>query len=169
MTLPHMPFYMKIGDASDDQLHRMKIEHLGFIGVMDRIMSRVKNRSKAIQSELSKREAQSKKAARRGDKKPTIVTDHAIVRYLERKQGLDVDAIVSEIRSNISDGESFMNGTIVMHDGMMYVRRSPGSNDEAVSTIMPEDYLDEDTVEVAQQAMERDAEVQARKKDAAGE
>lgn len=48
------------------------------------------------------------------------VTDHAVVRYLERVQGVDIDALRAEI-GRIADDGLERGAAAVNHDGFRYV------------------------------------------------
>jgi hypothetical protein len=61
------------------------------------------------------------------------VTDHAIVRHLERAYGLDVDAIRAEICSPVVQlAEGFGCGTVIGKNGTRVIIR-----DGCVSTVLP--------------------------------
>lgn len=59
-----------------------------------------------------------------------IVTDHAIVRWLERVTGCDIDAVRAEIASHVPDG--FTDGNIKTGDGHRL-----GLREGVVCTVMP--------------------------------
>lgn len=45
----------------------------------------------------------------------TVVTDHSVLRWLERHKGIDVGAIRAEIASHVPTGMA--NGNVIMPDG----------------------------------------------------
>lgn len=63
----------------------------------------------------------------------TAVTDHAIVRYLERAYGMDIEAIKAEIATPIVQiAEGFGCGTVIGKHGARVVIR-----DGVVTTVLP--------------------------------
>jgi hypothetical protein len=61
------------------------------------------------------------------------VTDHAIVRHLERAYGVDIDAIRAEIASPVVQlAEGFGCGTVIGKNGTRVIIR-----DGCVSTVLP--------------------------------
>lgn len=55
-------------------------------------------------------------------KKPNVpVTDHAVIRYLERVQGFDVEAVRREIRRKVSLVLEHPTATGILIDGFRYV------------------------------------------------
>lgn len=68
-----------------------------------------------------------------------VVTDHAIVRYLERVDGLDVEAVRQKIaemgRRAVRRDEEFMDDPVT---GLIIVRRE---NSDSIATIMPGDAI----------------------------
>lgn len=60
------------------------------------------------------------------------VTDHAVIRYLERVQGIDVEAIRREISEVVAVAEAHPGASGVVLNGMRYKIRNG-----AVTTIMP--------------------------------
>lgn len=163
-----LPEMQKLSRASDDDLHRMAREHRDAMAEIADIMGRLKNRAKSIQSTIDRREAG--KASQHGgppkpspplveDEAPTVVTDHAIVRYLERARGIDMDEVVAEMKDRVENGERYMNGALTIHDGMIFVsRRNPNAKDRAraITTVMPENYMDDNSVSLAAKLHERD-------------
>lgn len=51
-----------------------------------------------------------------------IVSDHAVLRFLERCHGLDVEAIRAQIRESVGTGVRY-GATAVINDGVKYVLR----------------------------------------------
>ena len=162
MKLPKMvPGWQKLAHQSDAQLFDLHRDYKLFFATADRAMAQIRGRFKALTSEIMKREAGSRPSRSTGSELVTtvpsteveIVTDHAMVRYLERKRGLDVAALRDEIRANIAAGEPYLNGALTIHDDMIYVRRSGG---QAVSTVMPVGFMDDDDVKLAGELFERD-------------
>ncbi|TCT41173.1 hypothetical protein EDC90_1007150 [Martelella mediterranea] len=49
-----------------------------------------------------------------------VVSDHALLRYLERKHGLDVEALRAEIRTACRDGVRY-GAKAVVADGVKFV------------------------------------------------
>ncbi|BCH63234.1 hypothetical protein RvVAT039_04500 [Agrobacterium vitis] len=54
-----------------------------------------------------------------------VVTDHAVLRFLERRHGIDVEAIRTEIRIMCSTGVRF-GAAKVIADGMKFVIQDEG-------------------------------------------
>lgn len=55
-------------------------------------------------------------------KKPGLhITDHAVIRYLERVRGVDIDAVRREIRSNVALATDYPGATGILKDGFRYV------------------------------------------------
>jgi hypothetical protein len=162
MSFPNTPSWIKLSQASDSDLHRMQREHKAFLGTVDAILGKMRGRLKALTSEISKRdEIAKKRQSSRGERKQLIVTDHALVRYLERKHGIDLDEVVAEIRANIGNGEQYMNGALTIHEDMVYIRRSPETDAEAISTIVPVAYLKDDDAKLAGELLARDKKAHA--------
>jgi hypothetical protein len=66
----------------------------------------------------------------------TQVSDHAVVRYLERVYGIDMDAIRSEIATPVVMlAQGFGCGTVVGRNGCRVMIR-----DGVVTTVMPKRY-----------------------------
>lgn len=57
--------------------------------------------------------------------RPVIVTDHAVLRYIERRHGLDVEALRAEIAASCATGAAY-GAHYVLADGVRYVLRSDG-------------------------------------------
>lgn len=51
------------------------------------------------------------------------VTDHAVLRYLERAQGLDIEGLRSEIRQIVLKGAE-LGASAVHYEGMRFVLRN---------------------------------------------
>ncbi|WP_051949305.1 hypothetical protein [Methylosinus sp. PW1] len=54
-------------------------------------------------------------------KATTIVTDHALVRWLERVKGVDVEAFRKEIAETVATGTSLGATGVKAPDGFLYV------------------------------------------------
>lgn len=52
-----------------------------------------------------------------------VVTDHAVLRYLERARGVDVEAARAEIAAKVARGVA-AGAAFVTHDGLRFVIRS---------------------------------------------
>lgn len=54
--------------------------------------------------------------------KPILhITDHAVIRYLERVRGVDIEAVRREIRAKIALIQDYPGATGILVDGFRYV------------------------------------------------
>lgn len=140
------PKWLRVEDLTDVELHRLKVDMQVFATYTGKIASRSKNRATAIQSELDKRAAK-QRSRPRPTEKPTI-SDHAIVRYLQRVKGMDIAAIEQEMWANINQSEPILSENILSHNGFVYVRR-PASN--FIVTVLLEDELNDEDIAFSEQ------------------
>jgi hypothetical protein len=68
------------------------------------------------------------------------VSDHAVVRYLERVRGVDVDAIRDEISSACESAERIVGDYLRARDGVIYCVNSESN----VTTVLPLDAVIEE-------------------------
>ena len=55
-------------------------------------------------------------------KKPTLhITDHAVIRYLERVRGVNIEAVRREISAKIALIQDYPGATGILVDGFRYV------------------------------------------------
>ena len=54
-------------------------------------------------------------------KKPMVhITDHAVIRYLERVRGVDIEAVRREIRAKVTLAQDYPGATGILVDGFRY-------------------------------------------------
>jgi hypothetical protein len=132
---------------SNAQLHRLMSDYRWVYSVFNQIAGKARVRVKGIQSVLHKR---GDKAAgimtepEEGSLKRPVtgggLTDHAIVRYLERVKGIDIKALEDEILEKVREGESFYGGAVIVDkEGNSYVLREDG----LIKSVMPHAWLSE--------------------------
>ena len=90
-----------------------------------------------VQSMNKERERLLEKLAKRGrSMRVRIVTDHALLRYLERHKGIDLDAIRDEIRGLADEALAFKDGEHYRHpNGVVMVL---GNKGKVVTILSPE-------------------------------
>lgn len=146
---------------TDDELFHLGKSFSQFYNALGKVASRCKMRARAVQSVIDQRSAKrlagkkvtitdgglSPKDRRRAAAEITItgnevtVSDHALVRYLERVKGMDFASLRAEIADRIRAGESHFGGSVVTDaEGYTYIRRPDGF----VKTVMHQDWLSED-------------------------
>lgn len=54
-------------------------------------------------------------------RKPISITDHAVLKHLERVEGIDVDAIRQRVRRIVSHADEHSGCSAVTKDGFRYV------------------------------------------------
>lgn len=72
-------------------------------------------------------------------------SDHAVIRYLERVQGVDVNAIRDTITFNCANGENLIGDKLRGADGFLYCLNGDGH----VTTILPLDAVVDEALEAA--------------------
>lgn len=108
-----------------------------YIGELAKVMSRSRNRMAAYQREIDLRRA--KKPKTESAEGAGQSSEHAILRYLERKHGLDLGAIEAEMREHISGGTE-LGPNLVQRDGIVFILRSDG----LVKTVLPTEFVDDE-------------------------
>jgi hypothetical protein len=159
--------WQKLARMTDSQLFDLHRDYKLFLATVELSIAKVRGRFKALTSETMKREIGKRPSRHTKDHEviipatpkgsDVVVTDHAMIRYLERKRGLDITALREEIRSNIAAGEQYINGALTIHEDMVYVRRGGG---DTITTIMPVGFMDDDDVKLAGELLNRDEKVQ---------
>jgi hypothetical protein len=128
------------------ELHRQLREYRWVYTVFTQIGGAAKNKVKLIQSILSKRGEAIGGSINEPDnlKHPVpediAVTDHALVRYLERFRGINMAEVEAEMRERIRSGERYYGGAVVVDgDGNSYILR----DEKLVVSMMPHEWLDD--------------------------
>jgi hypothetical protein len=134
IAAPHLA--KKLTEMDTSELHRARQENAQFATIVGRMAASARGRQNAAQSELDKRLADSR--PKPSDRENTQISDHALLRYLQRKYNVDLQAVEQEMLTNIAAGESYLDGALVMHEGLSYIR-----NKGMVKTVMPNDYMDD--------------------------
>jgi hypothetical protein len=98
----------------------------------------ISNRHKTISSRLA--QIKSELAFRRKTRDKPFITDHAVIRYLERIHGLDIEAVRSSIETRIPVNPEVLDSNSVKIDNFV-VKLS--ADRRAVTTVLTEDMLDE--------------------------
>lgn len=101
-------FKKEIEHLSLDDLHELQRENSALYNAKQRELSKYATRGAAIRQVMDERRG-------RGD---MGVSDHAVLRYLERHQGLDVKAIRVEILDRFKNGSKRDDGFVEMGDGL---------------------------------------------------
>jgi hypothetical protein len=151
--LPHRFHHTKkIGASTDAELSQIVRSNYYFYTMIGKMSGVAKSRARAAQSHLDKRKAKygpltakptPDDGTRIAVKTPTKISDHAVIRYLQRKHNLNLQAVHEEMTANVVAGESFMDGKFVMHDGMCYIL----SEQDVIKTVYPEDWHTEEHVD----------------------
>jgi hypothetical protein len=144
-----------IDDLSDEQLegmtnselHRMLTDERWVYVVFNEIADHSRGKIKRLNSVLAKRGYHQNGGTTEPDsnslKRPITgdgVSEHALLRYVERVKGIDLRAVEAEILAKVKTGESFFKGAVIVdEDGMGYLMRSDG----LVKSVMPHAWLDE--------------------------
>lgn len=104
------------------------VSQLRDIGLIEDALSRQLARLRAKRDNILRQKAKA------GD---IQLTDHAIVRYLERVEGLDLAAVSERIRAYVAECQpSSVKGITIHPSGLQVVRNRIGT----VVTILPQDY-----------------------------
>ena len=137
---------MRLSKMSDEALFRLRRDLNQFADVVGRKVSSAKMRLRAIESILSKRGKPVENVIRRSsppnEASPPpeyVMSDHAIVRYLERVKGFDLTALCEEMSDQIKAGEGYLNGALVESNGFTYVVRPDGF----VKSVIPAEWISE--------------------------
>lgn len=97
-------------------------------------------RAKFLVSRLAKLKQELRR--RRGKQERPFVSDHAIVRYLERIEGLDIEAVRDFILTSIPISEEISeHNSIKTKDFIIKMSKDR----KAITTVLTEDMLDEGT------------------------
>lgn len=100
------------------------------------------NRNLAQSSIISKRMARLKQElrVRRGKQEKPFVSDHAVIRYLERVEGLDIESIRSFLLDKTPiDAEVNEHNSIILNDFVLKLSKDR----KAITTVITKDMLDE--------------------------
>lgn len=131
---------------SNSELHRLYSADVAVHGVFSEIAKKARSRLKVLQSLLMKRGGLTPANVLEDPnslRRPALgkgVSEHAMLRYLERVKGLDLREIEKEILGRVSDGETYYNGAVVIdQEGVSYIMRDDGM----VKSVMPQEWLDE--------------------------
>lgn len=136
---------MRLSKMSDEALFRLRRDLNQFADVVGRKVSSAKMRLRAIESILSKRGKPVENVIRSpsspNEDAPLeyVMSDHAIVRYLERVKGFDLMALCAEMSDQIKAGEGYLNGALVESNGFTYVVRPDGF----VKSVLPAEWISE--------------------------
>ncbi len=141
----------------DSDLHREKVTLNKAISQLGLFLAKMRYREKAIQSQIDTRKNKNivvesdvefdgyenfiQKQIRRGNDKQVTISDHAMIRYLQRHKGLDVDLLETEIKSQL-DNAVEVAPCLFQKDGLVYVTRPDGF----IKTILKTDFIDEDAI-----------------------
>lgn len=142
----------KLSNMTNSELHRLLLDYRWVHAAFIDIAGRARQRVKSIQTLLMRRGAEhggyrtepNPSEAELARAYPSIlcggITDHAVVRYLERVKGVDIKAVEAEMMEKINSGTPYFGGAVVVDDdGTSYIRREDG----LVKSVMPHDWLDE--------------------------
>lgn len=148
----------KLHKQPSSDLHRQLREHRWAYTVFTKVGGAAKQKVKLIQSILAKRGEVIGGSMKESDNlrhpipSDIAITDHALVRYLERFKGIDMQAVEAEMREKIKNGESYYGGAVVVdEDGSSYIMR----DSTLVVSMMPHDWLDEAAGIAAETAFKR--------------
>lgn len=115
-----------LSEMTNDELVTKRVELGRKMNWLKQEMGKLHSKNDRIRDELKSRD-------------PNLeieVSDHAVLRYLERAKGIDINAIRQEIRENIlaGNGDVKVKGRAegVLHDGLVYVVVRGGN---AVATV----------------------------------
>lgn len=151
------PRLTKLTQTSTSELHRLLTDYRYVYAVFSKISGRAKGHIKTLQSELTKRGASQGGKATEPDpnslKRPITgngVSEHAMLRYIERVKGMDIAALEAEILGRVEAGESYFNGAVITDaEDISYIMREDG----LVKSIMPQSWLEETDMLAAEESM----------------
>lgn len=151
----------KLSKMTNSELHRLLLDYRWVHGAFMAIAGRASSRIKALQSHLMKRGHNAKGYRTEPEPSPEQlnraypailvggITDHAVVRYLERVKGVDIAAVEAEMMEKINKGTPYFGGAVVVdEEGTSYIRREDG----LVKSVMPHDWLEEADMLAAEQS-----------------
>jgi hypothetical protein len=155
-----LPESDKLSKMRTSELHRLLKEYRWVFTVFSQIAGGARLRVKAIQSVLMKRgEDGAGKAtpptedSLRHPVTGSGITDHALVRYLERVRGIDMGQVEDEMLARIATGTSYYNGAVVVdQNDISYIVRRDG----LVVSVMPNEWMSEADAVAAEHALRRD-------------
>lgn len=135
-----------IEQMSNSEVHRLYSADIAVHAIFSEMAKKARTRLKRLQSILSKR-GHLVPASGEYDpndlRRPALgagVSEHAMLRYLERVMGMDLRAIEAEILERVKAGDSYYSGAVVIDkEGVSYIMRDDG----LVKSIMPQEWLDE--------------------------
>lgn len=106
------------------------------------LVGRRKDNAKMIQAAIAARKAGERENTLIGaaldsmtsdNKQDYEPSDHAVIRYLERVKGVDIEAVRQEIRQTCRDGQPIMGERLKASNGHIYIVNGEGF----ITTIMP--------------------------------
>lgn len=152
----------KAESLSDDALYRAQRDFAHVASALATLAGQCEQRANALQSVIDRRaHARSvgksttptastgiAKGARFLQNGASTVTfgDHALMRYLERIRGIDLDATADEMRQMFERGEERLGGAVVVSGGHCFIRRPDGF----VKTILPMEWLGSEEAALAE-------------------
>lgn len=161
---------LAVQSMGDDELHRAERDLTIVATTLSRIAATCMQRAKAARSVISKREhARSQgrdvqpappREARGGRDlvrlpgETVSFSDHAVLRWIERTGGIDIDAVRAEMAAAYDAGETMAGGGIVVSGGNCFVRTARG----VVKTMMPLEWLRPEDIELAERTYRRSGE-----------
>jgi hypothetical protein len=145
----------------DTDLFRAERDLLTTASILTTLAGLCANRAKAVRSVLSRRSADRDRgmdptprpgregrgglALVRPDGEIPVFSDHAVLRWLERRHGVDPTAVRAEMTAAYDAGGTMAGGGIVVSGDMCFVRTAKGM----VKTIIPLEWLRDEDVELA--------------------
>lgn len=157
-----------VGSMSDEELRHAERDLVLVSNHLTALAGLCRQRVNAIRSMLDRRDARRAKGeevhpSRNGgeskgglqlrrppQERPTF-SDHAVVRYLERARGIDLEEVRCAMTKAYDAGAVMAGGGIVLAEGLCHVRDARGF----VKTIIPLEWLSEDDVEMAEATYRR--------------
>lgn len=146
----------------DTDLFRTERDLLTTASLLTTLAGLCANRAKAVRSVLSRRAADRERgmdpapkevrdgkgglALVRPDGEAPVFTDHAVLRWLERRHGLDLANVRTEMTAAYDAGSTMAGGGIVVSGDVCFVRSAKGM----VKTIIPTEWLRDEDVALAE-------------------
>ena len=158
------PLPTRMSKASTAELHRALTDYRFVFTVFSKIGAVAKGKVQSIQSEMMRRGASIKGKSTPPNPNSLArpltggggVSAHAMLRYLERVKGIDLEALGAEIAERLENGESYYGGAVITDkEGISYIMSADG----LVKTIMADDWLAETDKVAAEEVMRRQARV----------
>lgn len=158
---------MAVQSMSDDDLYRAERDLTLVASHLTNIAGKCVQRAKAVTSVIMKRKhardqgrtvtpspAREARGARdfvRAADETVTFSDHAVLRWIERTGGIDLDAVRTEMTAAYDAGDTMAGGGIVVCGDNCFVRTAQG----LVKTMMPLSWLRPEDIELAERTYAR--------------